>query len=109
VAGEFIGHGLLAMQGKKDWISWISQLIHTSPENSATLLLLIGIVDVLIALVVLIKPVRPILLWAAVWGFWTALVRPLVGQSVLDFIERSANWAAPLALYYYYQSRDKRS
>lgn len=103
VAGEFLGHGLLAVEGKKDWIGWISQMIHVPVPTAKTLLLLIGLFDVLVALIVLFKPIRPVLLWAALWGFWTALVRPLVGQSVLDFVERSANWAAPLALYYFYR------
>ena len=26
VAGEFIGHGVFALQGKADWIKWTSQL-----------------------------------------------------------------------------------
>lgn len=108
VAGEFIGHGLLAIEGKKDWIGWISQMVRTSDSTAATLLLLIGISDLIVAAIILIKPIRPVLLWAAAWGFWTALVRPLVGVGWLDFIERSANWAAPLALYYFYVSkRDK--
>lgn len=100
VAGEFIGHGLLAIGGKPDWIGWISQIIRVSTPTAATLLLLIGLSDVILALIVLIKPFRPLLLWMAVWGFWTALVRPLVGVGWLDFLERFANWAAPLALYY---------
>lgn len=109
VAGEFIGHGLLAIGGKADWVGWISQMIHVTTPTAQTLLLLIGISDVIVAMIVLVKPVRPVLLWAAFWGFWTALVRPLVGQSVLDFVERSANWAAPLALFYFYQSnRNKK-
>ena len=105
VAGEFVGHGLLAIGGKKDWIGWISQLTHASDSTATTLLLLIGVTDVIVAVIVLLKPVRPILLWAAFWGFWTALVRPIVGQSFLDLIERSANWAAPLALFYFYKDR----
>jgi hypothetical protein len=105
VAGEFLGHGVLAILGKKDWLGWIGNMLHVSPETAGTLLLLIGLFDVLVAIIVLIKPVRPILLWAALWGFWTALVRPLVGQPIWDFIERSANWAAPLALFYFYKSR----
>lgn len=105
VAGEFLGHGLLAIGKKADWVKWISQLIHTSPETSTTLIVLIGVTDVLVAIIILVKPVKPVLLWAAFWGFWTALVRPLVGQSWLDFIERFANWAAPLALFYYYKSK----
>ncbi len=105
VAGEFTGHGLLAIEGKADWINWISQMINVDASTATTLLLLIGILDVVVALIVLAKPMPKVLLWAAFWGFWTALVRPLVGQSVLDFVERSANWAAPLALYYFYQAR----
>lgn len=107
VAGEFAGHGLLAIGQKADWVKWIGQIAHTSPETSATLLVLIGISDVLVALIVLTKPIKPVLLWAAFWGFWTALVRPIVGQSWLDFIERFANWAAPLALYFFYKNKSE--
>ncbi|MBI5421010.1 MAG: hypothetical protein HZA35_01720 [Parcubacteria group bacterium] len=105
VAGEFIGHGMLAIEGKKDWLGWISQMIHVDTPTATTLLLLIGIADVIMALIVLVRPIKPLLLWMAFWGFWTALVRPLVGIGWLDFIERSANWAAPLALYYFYRGR----
>lgn len=98
VAGEFIGHGALALQGKQAWIGWISQLTGADPNLATQLLFLIGLLDVLVALIVLIRPIRAVLLWAAFWGFWTALVRPLVGESVLDFVERWANWGAPLAL-----------
>ena len=105
VAGEFLGHGLLAIGGKKDWIGWIDQLTNVGSETAAALLMAVGVMDVIVALVVLTKPIKPILLWAAFWGFWTALVRPLVGQSWLDFIERFANWAAPLALYFFYKRR----
>ena len=108
VAGEFLGHGLLAVGGKKDWIGWISGMIHVDAATAGTLLLAIGILDVALAIVVLVKPVRPILIWAAAWGFWTALVRPLVGLGWLDFIERFANWAAPLALYYVLPGRGKK-
>jgi len=98
VAGEFLGHGVLAIEGKEDWLVWIGQLTGVSAETAVTLLTLVGIFDVIVAFIVLIKPIRAILLWAALWGFWTALVRPLVGAGWLDFIERFANWGAPLAL-----------
>lgn len=106
VAGEFIGHGLLGIGGKADWIKWITQLTHVSTPTATTLLLLVGISDLIVAAVVLFKPIRPVLLWAAFWGFWTALVRPIVGVGWLDFIERSANWAAPLALAYLLKNKD---
>lgn len=106
VAGEFLGHGVFAIQGKKDWIGWISDLLNIDSPTATTLLLLIGLLDITVALLVLVKPWPPALLWAVAWGFWTALVRPLVGLPIWDFVERSANWAAPLALYYYIKKQD---
>lgn len=100
VFGEFFGHGMLAIGGKKDWIGWISDLVQVDTATATTLLLIVGIVDVVLALIVLIRPVRPLLLWMAAWGLWTALMRPIMGLGWLDFIERFANWAAPLALYF---------
>lgn len=102
VAGEFLGHGVFALQGKAQWIGWIQELAGVTPETAAMLLTLVGIMDLLVAIVVLIKPIRVVLLWAALWGFWTALVRPLVGEPIWDFIERWANWGAPLALLLMY-------
>lgn len=101
VAGEFAGHGFLAIGGKKDWLTWISQLTNASAADASTLLLLIGFFDLAVALIVLVRPIKAILLWATFWGFWTALVRPIVGVGWLDFVERSANWAAPLALLFH--------
>lgn len=100
VTGEFIGHGVFAIQGKQQWIGWISQLTGVNNELAGQLLLLIGLLDLTMALIVLFKPIRLVLLWAAFWGFWTALLRPLVGEPIWDFIERFANWGAPLALYF---------
>lgn len=98
VAGEFLGHGVFALQGKQTWIGWISQLTGADAGMAATLLTLIGLLDLLVALTVLIRPIRVVVLWAVVWGFWTALIRPVVGEPIWDFIERWANWGAPLAL-----------
>jgi len=98
VAGEFIGHGVFALQGKKDWIGWFAKFGISDPEIAAQLLFILGIVDIVLAIFILIRPVRVILLWMAFWGFWTALLRPIVGMPVWDFVERWANWGAPLAL-----------
>ena len=102
VAGEFIGHGVFALQGKKDWIGWFAKFGVNNPDTATSLLFVIGLIDLAVALLVLIKPIRITLLWAVLWGFWTALLRPIVGMPVWDFIERWANWAAPLALIGYY-------
>lgn len=98
VAGEFIGHGVFALQGKKDWIGWFAQFGVSNPDTATQLLLIIGIIDIALAILILIRPVRLALLWMVFWGFWTALLRPIVGMPVWDFVERWANWGAPLAL-----------
>lgn len=108
IAGEFLGHGVFAIQGKPAWIDWVTQLSGLEHSLAATFILAVGIMDVLLAALVLLRPVRPALLWMALWGFWTALVRPLVGEPLWDFVERSANWAAPLALYLMLPARPKR-
>lgn len=100
VAGEFLGHGVFAIQGKIAWIEWIQELLPVGAATAATLLLAIGIMDIAVAAGVLLWPKLPraALLWATIWGFWTALLRPIVGEPIWDFVERWANWGAPLAL-----------
>lgn len=98
VAGEFIGHGVFALQGKKQWVGWFSNFGIADVGLSTKLLFVIGLMDIALAILILVKPARIALLWMAFWGFWTALVRPLIGEPIWDFIERWANWGAPLAL-----------
>ena len=98
VAGEFIGHGALALEGNPQWVGWIQKFISVDVGLATQLLFLIGLMDIIFAITVLIKPIPVLLLWMAIWGFWTAILRPIMGQSIWDFVERSANWGAPLAL-----------
>ncbi|MBI2626125.1 MAG: hypothetical protein HYW69_00855 [Candidatus Nealsonbacteria bacterium] len=107
VAGEFIGHGVFALQGKKAWIGWFSTFGISDVNLAAKLLFFIGLADIALALLILIRPVRIFLLWMAFWGFWTALVRPIVGEPIWDFVERWANWGAPLALFFLIKSGSK--
>lgn len=100
VAGEFIGHGAFALLGKEGWFKYFHAVGITSSETILILLLLVGIMDVGLALLVLFRPVRLALLWMAFWGLWTALIRWPIGpdEPIWDFFERWANWGAPLAL-----------
>jgi len=106
VAGEFLGHGVFALQGKKAWIEWFSQLTGAGNTFAVQAIFVVGLLDIIVAAIVLFKPFKPVLLWAAFWGFWTALVRPLVGEPIWDFVERFANWGAPLALYYLLKNKE---
>lgn len=97
IFGEFLGHGVFALQVKQGWFKYFTALGFT-PEFAQAVLPFIGVVDLAVALIVLVKPMRAILLWATLWGLWTALLRPLGGDPIWDFVERWANWGAPLAL-----------
>lgn len=101
VAGEFVGHGVFALQGKESWIPYFNS-VGISAEGALALMPIIGVLDLLLAVLVLVKPIRIALLWMALWGFWTALLRPIAGEPIWDFIERWANWGAPLALLFMY-------
>ena len=98
VAGEFIGHGAFALQGKKQWVGWFADFGVADATVASTLLFLVGLMDIALAILILLKPIRLALLWMTFWGFWTALLRPIVGEPFWDFVERWANWGAPLAL-----------
>jgi hypothetical protein len=99
--GEFLGHGVFALQGKEGWFKYFDVFGISNPETITTMLLFVGTMDIALAILVLVKPIRPAILWMAFWGLWTALIRwPLGPDPVWDFFERWANWGAPLALYY---------
>ena len=97
VFGEFLGHGIFAFMAKESWIKYFT-VVGISEAGAKTLMPLIGTLDILVAVLVLIYPLRIILGWASLWGFLTALMRPVAGEPIWDFVERWANWAAPLAL-----------
>ncbi len=106
VFGSFLGHGMFALQGKEKWVQWMMKFGENfggfDIATATQLLFVIGIMDVIVAFVILVKPIRAVILWAVIWGFWTALMRwlPIVGDPIWDFVERWPNWGAPLALLF---------
>ncbi len=100
VFGTFLGHGLIALKSIPDWIPYLTT-IGFSTEQAINIMPVIGVIDILVAFITLIKPLKPVLIYAFVWAFLTALIRPIAGDSFLMFVERAANWVVPLALYFY--------
>lgn len=99
IAGTFIGHGVFALQGKEGWFKYFTSFGITNEETMVTILVIVGILDILLALHVLLKPIKAFVLWMAAWGLFTALLRwPIGPDPFWDLVERSANWGAPLAL-----------
>ncbi len=97
VFGTFLGHGMFAFGVKQGWIPLITAFGFSEP-TAISLLPLIGIADIVTAFFALLYPLRIVLMWATLWAFMTGLSRPIAGDPIWDFVERSANWAAPLAL-----------
>lgn len=62
VAGEFVGHGVFALEGKKQWVDWIQKFGVADAGLAGKLLFLIGIMDLLVAAIILIKSIRIVLL-----------------------------------------------
>ncbi|MBI2546324.1 hypothetical protein HYV81_04035 [Candidatus Woesearchaeota archaeon] len=100
LAGEFIGHGVFALQLKPRFLELLAAFTGISGPPANYLMYTIGTGDVIIAILALVYPFRLMLAWATVWGFLTALSRPIGGDPIWDFVERWANWAVPLALLY---------
>jgi len=79
VALCFIGHGTWGLITKSGWLPFFaSQGIE--PELAWTLQPLIGAFDIVMALLLLRKSNRAILIWMFLWALWTAMLRPLAGN-----------------------------
>lgn len=97
VSLEFLGHGLLALSHKPDWMKFVA-FWGIPPDAIPSVMSAVGALDLFLAFLILVRPVRGALVWMAFWGFFTATLRPLTGEPFVEFVERGANWAAPLAL-----------
>jgi len=110
VFGTFLGHGIVAIGVNPKWIPLLTAF-GFSGEQAVLIMPFIGILDIIVAILILIYPIRVVLFWAIFWAFLTALSRPVSGDSFLEFFERSSNWGLPLALLmmrHYPKFRSKR-
>lgn len=98
--GEFLGHGVFALQLKKRFLEMLEAFIGVSGDLANTLMKTIGAIDIVVAILAIVKPIRIILVYATIWGFLTALARPIAGDPIWDFVERWANTGVPLALLF---------
>ena len=97
VAFIFAGHGVFALQVHPQWILYLNT-VGFSHEQASMIMPFIGGLDILVALHVLLFPKEYILIWAVLWTFSTATIRPLSGEPIWAFIERGGNWVTPLVL-----------
>jgi len=98
VAMEFIGHGVLGFLHPAAWTPYFA-LVGIPRDTAVMLMPLIGSFDVAMALVALFYPLPGAVLYMALWGLGTALLRPLAGEPAWEAIERAGNFGVALALF----------
>jgi len=114
IAATFLGHGLyaLGLHGSPlEFIEITQRTLHCSAEAANTFLLIMGSVDIVIAIAIFLpKVARIALLYAFVWGTATALARILavpiedsflshLGGNWQEFLFRVPHGGLPLLLF----------
>lgn len=93
----FIGHGAFGILGKAAWLPYFA-VLGIGPEVAFKLMPMIGLVDILVGLLVILRPHPAALVYMVFWASWTALLRPLAGEPFWEALERAGNYGVPLAL-----------
>jgi hypothetical protein len=88
---------MFGVRQKAEWLVFFSPWGIPEPVALA-IMPLVGLVDVTLGYLVLLRPTRVILIYTAFWGIFTALLRPLAGMPFSETIERAGNYGPSLAL-----------
>ncbi|MEK7501184.1 MAG: hypothetical protein AAB642_03610 [Patescibacteria group bacterium] len=107
VSAEFAWHGILALRGEQEWLGWFPRFGVADAQLASRLLFLIGLLDLTVAAIILIKPLRPVIVWAVIWGTWTAIVETITSGQAMEFFEEWANWGLPLALLVFFKTKTR--
>ena len=75
-------------------VGWIPfYLIFQIPDNYAYLTMpIIGSLDILMGILILVKPIRLVMVWMTFWTIFTALLRPMALMGWWEFFERGGNY-----------------
>jgi hypothetical protein len=97
LCAEFVGHGAFGVMTKQAWVPYFT--LFGFPESWAWRLMpVVGSIDITLGLLALVAPTRAGLLYMALWGLFTASLRPLAGESGWEFLERSYNFGLPFLM-----------
>ena len=97
VVGCFIGHGTYGLLTKEAWVPYFG-VVGIDRAWAYWLMPWVGAMDISLGLTMAVVPLPIVLLHLTVWGIWTAVLRPLSGDSVWECVERAGNYGVPLAL-----------
>lgn len=90
-----LGHGWLNLIGKNGLINQYSSLGFSNPIQTAYT---VGVFEIMASIMVLIRPVRPILLVLLIWKMGSELFYP--HWELFEWIERGGSYGAILSLWY---------
>ena len=108
IATVFTVHGIEALMQHPRFIDYIIGTTHNftghylAESTTVTIMRVIGVVDIIAAVLVIVKPHPAVLYWMAFWGLLTALSRVTtfgLGHHHEVFV-RSAHFLAPIALLF---------
>ncbi|HEY3081734.1 MAG TPA: hypothetical protein VGM69_17725 [Chloroflexota bacterium] len=95
-AGALVGHGAFgAVMAKPAWFGYFAA---AGLPPSAGLVSGVGLFEIALGLLVLVRPIPALLLFVVLWKLGTELLRPLAGEPLWEFVERWSSYTAPLAL-----------
>ncbi|RKS71642.1 hypothetical protein BZB76_4447 [Actinomadura pelletieri DSM 43383] len=98
VAVEYIGHGWAGLSRSRAWLPYYDLFGISADFALDYMFYITGTIDITVGLLVLFWPARILLLHATVWGVFTALLRPTVGEGWWEFLERGGNYGMPAAM-----------
>jgi hypothetical protein len=93
----FVGHGAFGIMTKRAWVPYFA-VANIGPETAYRLMPRIGALDITMGFLVLFTPRPAVIYWMMAWAIWTALLRPLSGESGWEAIERAGNYGVPMAM-----------
>ena len=104
-AALLVGHGGFGVvMHKETWVGYFGELgIGAATVDSANLVAVVGWFEIALAVAILWRPARSLLLFACAWKVGTEYLRVAAGEPGWEFIERGGSYAAPLALVWVQQ------
>lgn len=93
---EFVGHGAFGIITKAAWVPYFGVFGINEPW-AYRLMPVIGAMDITMGIVGFLSPRRALLAYMTFWGAFTALLRPLSGESVWEVLDRAGNYGVPFA------------
>ena len=97
-----IGHGGFGAFKQKPMLieHWEAAGLPVGGVDPVLFLVLVGAFEILLGILVLVRPFRPLLVFILIWKLFTEFLYPLSGAPFWEFIERWGSYGAPLALVF---------